>query len=125
MKALSIRSPFAEQIMEGKKRIEFRSWKPSQLPITFLIQVSKNRASIYAGKIIGLITVTQVFDYQKNPDLFKLHKYIYNIKMDNPPYQYGWLLSDFKSIKPFPIKGKLGFFDVPNFITSELKSSQE
>lgn len=64
MKTLSIRSPYAEQIISGEKVIEFRSWKP-KFRGRFLVHRS--------GKGGGIIGSVELFDVTGEPGDYEWH----------------------------------------------------
>ena len=94
MKAISIKNPYATQILRGTKTIEYRTWD-TKYRGDLLICSSANpkipgMLSGYALCIANLINIT------------------YNSKESI----YEWHLEDIRKIKAFPVKGKLNLFDV-------------
>lgn len=105
MKAISIRQPYAHDIMCGLKTIEYRTWQTkyrgdllicaSQLPKV------KNTISGHALCIVNLkdcakITLDNYKEYGVD-------------RADVDGKLYAWLLDDVRIIKPVPVKGKLNF----------------
>ncbi len=91
MKALSIKSPWAEMIRSGEKTIEFRTWKTSYRG-PLLICCSKNPRSEFSGNALCVV------------DLVDIH---------HDGKRYNWIIKNPQAIKPFPVQGKLNLFDVP------------
>ena len=91
MKALSLKQPYAELVVEGKKKIELRNWK-TKYRGEFFIHASKNPdkesmkrfgfTALPLGFIVGKANLIDVKTYE-NP-----------IK-----------------IEPIPFKGRLNFFE--------------
>jgi len=115
MKALSIRQPSAHLILEGLKKIEYRSW-PTDHRGPLLIHTGRRkdpleeftkrqRAAIpddlptgcFLG-VVDLISVRCVCD----PDTFEIG--------------YEWRLANPRRIKPVAALGKLNLFEVPDSI---------
>lgn len=121
MRALSVKQPWAFWIATGQKTVEMRSWKTDYRgPI--LICASAQRDGDFdkldpeyfpLGCAICVVTLTDIvpmtaamadaaMPYDDNSDC----------KDEDFP-GYGWFLSEPKVIcPPFPVKGKLHFYDV-------------
>lgn len=123
MKTLSLKQPFAELILQGKKKIELRSWN-TKFRGRFLIYASKNPdekamkkfnfKNLPSGFIIGEAELANVKKYSNEEEHEKdkpLHL------ADSSWGNYGFILKNPKRINPVPARGKLGFWDF------DLKSS--
>lgn len=121
MKALSLKQPWAELVVSGKKTVELRNWN-TQFRGEFLVHASKQPNleackrfgfnNLPTGCIIGKATLTDVKAY-KNMNEFNADQH----KHHATPGWYdtkakGFLLKDAKRIAPIPFKGRLNFFDV-------------
>ena len=96
MKAISIKNPFATQIMRGTKNIEYRTWDTKHRG-DLLICSSANPQ--VPGMMSGCaLCVVELVDTQ----------------YDSANDVYEWHLSNVRKIKAFPVKGKLNFFEVDN-----------
>ena len=94
MKAISIKNPFATQIMRGTKNIEYRTWDTKHRG-DLLICSSANPQ--VPGMMSGCaLCVVELVDTQ----------------YDSANDVYEWHLSNVRKIKAFPVKGKLNFFEV-------------
>ena len=116
MKAISLKQPWASLIAIGKKTIETRTWKTN-----------------YRGEL--LIVSSKTFD--KNFPHHNFFEVFYEIPLGKAlaianlidcrpmtiadeeeamypcePGRYAWILSDIREIKPFPVKGSLGIYEV-------------
>ena len=117
MKALSLKQPWAELIVQGKKVIETRKWK-TNFRGEFYIHASKSYDKDYCeelgiknpntGVIIGKAELVDVKEY-KNEDEFRKD---FDKHFAKKFVKYGFLLKNIKRIKPIPYKGQLNFFEV-------------
>jgi predicted transcriptional regulator len=126
MKALSLKQPFAELILQGRKTIELRKWN-TKFRGEFLIHASKSPASEFmnkfgfeenslpTGAILGKAKLVDVKHYD-NEEEFKKDKDKHLASSDWG--QYGFILKDVKRFdKPIQAKGSLNFW---NFEETEL-----
>ena len=116
MKALSLKQPFAELILQGRKTIELRKWN-TNFRGEFLIHASKipdqqamkkfNFKSLPTGQILGKATLTEVKKYKNQEEHTKdKDKHLANTEWGN----YGFILTNIKRIPPTPAKGALNFW---------------
>ncbi|HSU72464.1 MAG TPA: ASCH domain-containing protein [Candidatus Binatia bacterium] len=120
MKALSLKQPWAELVVSGKKTIETRFWNTS-FRGKFLIHASltPNEDAMKAfgfsklptGCIVGEAKLVDVKTYDDKAAW----------DADEPKHlamsawtkkRYGYLLTNVKRLEPKPCKGKLNFFEV-------------
>ena len=104
MRALSIRSPYAEEIMAGAKRVENRSW----LPPEGVGRIAVHRCG-KDGAIIGTIEVAEVITWEE-----ALERY-----PEQDDYIAGpwcWVLRDPRPCEPIPCKGRLNLWHLPEGI---------
>ncbi|MBI5884915.1 ASCH domain-containing protein [archaeon] len=117
MKALSLKQPFAELILQGKKTIELRKWN-TKFRGVFLIHASKNPdwktmkkfgfADLPCGFIVGRAELVEVKKYPDKEELVKDKQ----LHLANQDYGfYGFILKNVKRIKPLPASGQLGFWE--------------
>lgn len=104
MKAISIRQPYANQIASGRKTIEVRSW-PTRHRGDILICVSASPKIEPCGValcIANLVDCRPMTRTDENPALSKL------------PAEgaWAWVLSDVRLIAPFPVRGRLGIYEL-------------
>lgn len=120
MKVLSIKQPYAELIVSGKKSIEIRSWN-TKFRGEFLIHASLvpdkiamikfGFVDLPKGVITGKATLVDVKKYEDSNEFLKdKNKHLASLDYGN----YGFILEKPKRIKPISAKGKLGFW---NFIS--------
>jgi len=108
MKAISLKQPWADMILKGMKSIETRKWKtPHRGDI--LICSSKNVDDPqYKDRVLGhALCVVNLFE-------IKVMKHDHEENACCKLYfgAYAWFLKDLRRIKPFPMKGALGVFDI-------------
>ena len=119
MKALSLKQPWAELVIQGKKTIELRKWNTS-FRGEFYVHASGNideeQMKIFNLKdlprqaIIGKVTLLDVKKYENEQDFLKDKDKHQALKMEFG--SYGFILGNPKRITPIKQKGKLGFFKV-------------
>ncbi len=117
MKVLSIKQPFAELIVQGKKKIELRKWN-TKFRGEFLIHASKTPdkkamqrfdfsdlplgAIIGQASLIGVKQYTTKKEHNKDRDLHLATSFWGN---------YGFVLENPKRIKEIKVNGRLGFWE--------------
>ena len=117
MKALSLKQPWAELILQGKKKIELRKWN-TNFRGEFLIHASKipdkknmkkfGFEELPFGFIVGKAMLVKVKKYKNNKDMVKDKKF----HLASSAFgKYGFVLKNVKRIKPIPAKGQLNFWE--------------
>jgi len=91
MKAISIKEPYASEILEGEKTVEYRSWKTNYRG-DLLICASQSPRMKLSGKAVCIVNLCKI-----TGDEFS---------------EYEWHLNDIRPVEHFPVKGKLGLFEV-------------
>lgn len=107
MKALSVRNPYAHLIMTGDKPYEFRTWRTDYRGDLLICSSANPKVkNTIMGHALCIVRLNDVFEVtSKNYEDFGL---------DEKPEGtlYAWELTEVRIINPFPVKGKLSFFDV-------------
>jgi hypothetical protein len=122
-KCLSLRQPYAELVVSGRKTIELRKWNTT-FRGEFLIHASKainkeackscniDIPSLITGAIVGSAVLYDVKLYQSKEEFIADQSKHFAVATYSDR-KYGFLLADAKRFdKPIPMKGKLGFFNV-------------
>jgi hypothetical protein len=121
--ALSIRQPWAELILEGRKDIETRSWN-TQFRGEFLIHSSKqidieackyfkiDPKSLITGALIGKAKIVGSKEYSKPKQYAEDNSRHAAAFLGFSRPKYGFILENIERIEPKPFKGALGFFKV-------------
>ena len=117
MKALSLKQPFAELIVSGKKKIELRSWN-TNFRGEFLVHASAKPdaeamkrfgyVNLPTGAIVGKATLVNVKYYADEEE----HKKDKGLHLASSGWgNYGFILEKAERTNLIPCKGKLGFWD--------------
>ena len=124
MKAISLRPEYAHLIALGWKNVECRTWK-TEAPCDLLMATSKHNYPYFpAGYAVGVIHVENITDMKE--------EFLENAFMDEmlDKKAYAWHLTGYYPCKPFPVKGKLHIYDVPQepedleFLTDEMSPEE-
>lgn len=118
MKVLSLKQPFAELILQGKKKIEVRKWN-TKFRGKFFIHSSKNPdkkamrkfgfKDLLCGFIVGEAELIDVRNYKDDKE-FKNDNHLHLATRDFG--NFGFILKSIKRLKPIPVKGNLGFWNL-------------
>lgn len=107
MKALSVRNPYAHLILCGEKEFEFRTWRTDYRGDLLICSSANPKIkNTIMGHALCIVRLNEIFEVTpKNYREFGL---------DEKPEgkMYAWQLTNGRVIKPFPVKGKLNFFNV-------------
>jgi hypothetical protein len=103
MKALSVKQPWANLIASGLKTIETRKRWTSYRGL-LLICSSKNPAIEPAGQAIAVCRLVDCRAMMERDE--DAAHVAYEQK------KYSWILRDIRKIKPFPVRGQLGIFNI-------------
>ena len=117
MKTLSLKQPYAELILQGKKKIELRKWN-TKFRGEFYIHASLtpdkkamerfNFKDLPCGFILGKATLIDVKKYNSEEE----HKKDKNLHLASSTWgNYGFILTNPKRITPIKVKGKLNFWE--------------
>ena len=124
MKAISIRQPWADLIVQGKKTIELRTWTvnyrgplvihASQTVEREACQAhSLNPDTVTTGAIIGTVDLVAVEELDKATFDTLRDKHLDQGRFNSP--MYGWRLANPHPLpQPRPMRGRMGLFNVPN-----------
>jgi hypothetical protein len=116
MKALSVKQPWANMIVEGEKTIETRTWS-TEYRGEILIVSSKDPNIPPAGFALAVATLMDCrpMSVLDEPDA-QCRKY---------PKAIAWVLENVRRIKkPFPVQGQMGVFEVDTSGIAELAETQ-
>ena len=102
-KALSLKQPWANMIASGEKTIETRRW-PTDYRGPLLIVSSKSPNIPPTGCAVALATLRDCRRMTK-ADESAARCQLY-------AGAYAWVLQDVRPLKPFPVRGQLGIYEV-------------
>ena len=124
MKCLSLKQPFAELLVSGKKTIELRKWN-TNFRGKFLIHASKqldkdmasslniNYTKFLRGAIIGTAILYNVKQYNSNSDFEKDKNKHYADINKFGSYKFGFMVRNAHRFRtPMRYPGRLRFFEV-------------
>lgn len=103
MKALSIRNPWADLIASGKKTIETRTW-PTRYRGEILIVASASPKGPTAGQALCTARIVDCHPMTRDDERAAC--------LPLYPGAWAWVLENVRPIKPFPVKGRLSFYEV-------------
>ncbi|MEK6830471.1 MAG: ASCH domain-containing protein [Nanoarchaeota archaeon] len=117
MKVLSLKQPFAELILQGRKKIELRKWN-TRFRGEFLIHASKitdkksmenfGFSDLPLGFILGKVKLIDVKKYKNEQE----HKEDKDLHLASSFWgNYGFVLENPVRIKKIPAKGSLNFWN--------------
>ncbi|MGA3208034.1 MAG: ASCH domain-containing protein [Syntrophales bacterium] len=103
MKALSVKQPWANMIASGEKTIETRKWSTNYRG-SLLIVSSKSPQIEQVGYAIATAKLVDCRPMTKKDEEETCCVWY--------PGARAWVLTNITKIKPFPVRGQLGIFDV-------------
>jgi len=124
VKALSIRQPWAELILQGRKTIELRTWQTNHRG-RIAVHAGKtikgaacaayglDAAALVRGALVGTVEIVEmvVLDDERWEALRDQHLSLGAFPGD----LVGWRLANPRRLpEPIPMRGRLGLFDVPD-----------
>ncbi len=123
MKAISVRQPWAELIVSGKKKIEIRSWKTNYRGY-LLIHASKvvdkealkffkmENKLLAKGAIVGIAYLRDIKLYRNFEDFLNDKELHLSIRYKRSFPVFGFVLEHVKRIMPIKYRGRLGLFEI-------------
>ncbi len=124
MKALSVRQPWAELLVRGKKTLELRTWTVAYRgPLAIhAAQTVEEQACLAQGLDPRRLTVGAVVGTVELANIVELDADSYAARADEhlagEPFQaplYGWELANPQALElPFAFRGRMGLFNVPD-----------
>lgn len=103
MKALSVKQPWANMIAAGEKTIETRTWSTDHRG-DLLIVSSKSPNIAPAGCALAVVRLVDCRPMTERDQLEACCS-VY-------PGAIAWILEDIRPVEPFPVRGRIGLFDV-------------
>lgn len=142
--ALTVKQPWAEAILRGKKWYEFRTWTPPEGTAWIALHAGKEidkRAfgeqrfvaplpedcrgwTIYndwRGAVVGLVRIKNVRPVNMDPDFWCDHP-----GCPKPPGGYAWTLCGATILpKPIPCRGQQRLWRLPNDVRAQIAEQLE
>ena len=125
MKALSVRQPWAELIIQGKKTLELRSWSVKHRgPLAIHASTNIEREACVAhgidpdlvttGAIIGVVDLMDVRELDANEFAARRSEHLADERFNTTPL-FGWQLANPRALPhPRVVHGRMGLFTVPD-----------
>jgi len=124
MKALSIRQPWAELILQGRRTLELRTWRTTyrgKIAVHAAQEIDKTACEHYGidaqtlprGQIVGTVEIGDIIDFDAESfDAAQVeHLYLKGFPGD----LVGWRLTDPQRLsEPINFKGKYNLFEIPD-----------
>lgn len=104
MKALSIKQPWADLIVSGKKTIETRTWKTSFRGDILVVTSMRPQGILPGGHAVAVATIADCRPMTREDEVAACCA-VYE-------RAHSWVLENVRKIKPFPVKGKLSLYEV-------------
>lgn len=108
MKALSIKAPYINWIMAGLKIYELRSWKTNYRGEIILCSSKEpakgHKPHPHPGHALCIVNLKNIKPYYKEDAQGACSSW--------QPGLFAWEIELVKMLKPFPIRGALGLFDL-------------
>lgn len=103
MKALSVKQPWANLIASGDKVIETRNWATNYRGELLIVSSKAPRIEPagYALAVASLVDCRPMTE-RDEPDAC----------CPAYPGAYAWVLENIRKIEPYPVRGRLGIFDI-------------
>lgn len=124
LKCLSLKQPYAELLISGKKSIELRKWNTNYRG-QFLVHASKNVDKkkceslaidfniLNRGAILGIAILYDVKKYENRTEFERDRNKHFADSINFADYRYGFIIRSAKRFrKPLPYLGQLKFFEV-------------
>ncbi len=125
MKALSIRQPWADLIVQGKKTLELRSWMVGYRgPLAIHASQTVDREACQAqglnpdqvstGAIIGVVDLVSIIVLDDAAFESRRSEHLASDRFKTSPL-YGWQVTNPRMLsQPCPVRGRMGLFSVPD-----------
>lgn len=106
MKALSLNPEAAMAIFEEQKSIECRTWKTNHRGKILICSSARKEPGFISGHALCTADLTDIEPFNESHLKGAMMEVMPNVPC------YAWHLDNVEVVKPFPVRGKLGMFDV-------------
>ena len=130
-RALSIRQPWAELILCGRKTIELRTWSTSYRGPLWLhtgqkqnpeLELHFDLRNLFHGGFVGQAVISSVLRLDK--DRWERWRRLHLSEGPMPPEVYGWILRDpIRFPQPLSAPGSVGLFTPPPELQRTLREA--
>jgi len=101
--AISVKQPWANMIASGEKTIETRTWATAYRGDLLIVSSKKPRIAP-AGCVVAIAELTDC----RPMTLADEHA----ARCPVYPRSYAWVLRNIRALRPFPVRGQLGLYEV-------------
>ena len=124
MKTLSIRQPWADLIIQGRKTLELRTWTVKYRgPLAIHASQTVEREACLAhgldpdqvttGAVIGVVDLAAIEELDAPAYVARQTEHLADSAWDGGPL-YGWRLTNPRALtEPMPLRGRMGLFETP------------
>ena len=103
MKAISVKQPWANLIASGRKTIETRKWDTDYRGDILIVSsklpnIEPAGCALAVARLVDCRPMTIGDEPAAGCSIY--------------PNAFAWVLTDIRGIKPFPVRGQLGIYDV-------------
>jgi ASCH domain len=135
MRALSIRQPWAELILSGRKTIETRTWRTSYRGLIAVHSgwiIEQEFCTLYGydpealahGGLIGTVEVVDIIEF--TTETWRTLREQHGVPDADPGGRIGWLLANpHRFDHVIPLRGLPGLFPLPAEIVAQINGSAE
>src|SRR5258708_7375485 len=132
---LSIKQPWAQLIIEGRKDVEVRSWATPYRGPLWIHTGQKldtyanerfNEHDLFRGGIIGCAELWGIRPFSAKSWEAWRSRHLDDSPFDEELGKYGWILRNPKRLeRPIPVKGTIGPFRLPDPVERQLPGQLE
>ena len=111
MKAISIQQPWAHMILTDEKQYEYRSWSTDHRGDLLVCSSANPKIEgTIPGHALCVVEITDVIAVNR--------RNYQQVGLDEPPARgeklFAWKIENVRVVEPFPVKGKLHLYEVPD-----------
>lgn len=109
MKAVSLYPEWAMMVSLGLKTVECRSWETYHRGDLLVCSSSRRRDGFVSGHALCVVRLYDVVPFHV--------EHLEPAMMERDELQddcLAWCMSDVRMVRPFPVRGRLGLYDVPD-----------
>ena len=119
---LSIRQPWVELILSGRKSIEVRTWKTKhrgtlwlhagqRIEATACSAHSVQSKGLVVASLVGCAELVDCIEFNRETWTSLQPAHLNLISFDKP--YFGWVLRNVRRVEPIPFRGSLGLMTIP------------
>lgn len=127
--AISIKQPWAELILAGRKTIEVRSWTTPHRgpvfihtgakPVEDALRLFPELGKLTLGSFVGVMEIIGIEPFTQASWIRERENHLVSGSM--PPKHFGWRLAHVRRIEPIPGRGQLGVFPVDDEVRDQAR----